>query len=236
MAQTVGQRLGGYAEELENLLQTLGGYEHPRYRSRRDETDGIQAGVVTQLRLRSVQQHHPRRRANIHLAIRRCSFEMGVQDLARRALLRLCATHSDYLRETEYRYFLYACVPDTAPDHGEMAEGEGAAMRALGRLARAQSRVAESVAEELTDVYGRLDDAQRRIVELEERLHGDAPPPAPEPIPVVSDSENPTMEDQPAPALSLAPAPAPAATGISSFAPAALFRTPAPGNCGWLDD
>lgn len=244
MAQTIGQRFGGYAEELERLLQTLGGYEQPRYRSRRQETHGIQVGVVTQLRLRSVQQQYNPRRANIYLTIRRCSFEMGVQDLARRALLRLCGTHFNFLRETEYRYFVDACIPDTAPHHEEIGEAEGGAMHALGRLARAQCRVAESVAEELTDVYHRLDDAQRRIVELEERLHGEAP--LPEPIPVVNDSENPTMEDgeeehqadQPATALALGPAPAlaPAAAGISSFAPAALFRAPAPGNSGWLDD
>ncbi|XP_037431582.1 uncharacterized protein LOC119298189 [Triticum dicoccoides] len=206
MAQTIGQRFGGYAEELERLLQTLGGYEQPRYRSRRQETDGIQVGVVTQLRLRSVQQHHPRR-DNINLTVRRCSFEMGVQDLARRALLRLSATHLDLLRGTEYRYLVDACipvpVPDTAPHHQEMGEAEGGAMRALGRLARAQCRVAESVAEELTEVYHRLEDAQRHIVELEERLHGGAPPPVPEPIPAGNVSrgsaqEEETQADQPA--------------------------------------
>uniref|UniRef100_A0A453M3C0 Uncharacterized protein n=1 Tax=Aegilops tauschii subsp. strangulata TaxID=200361 RepID=A0A453M3C0_AEGTS len=237
MAQTVGQRFGGYAEELERLLHTLGGYEQPRYRSRRQETHAIQVGVVTQLRLRSVHQHHPRR-DNINLTIRRCSFGMGVQDLARRALLRLSATHSDFLRETEYRYFVDACVPvpvpHTAPHHQEIGDLEEGAMRALGRLARAQCCVAESVAEELTDVYHRLEDAQRRIVELEERLHGRAPPQVPEPIPVGNvcrgSAQEETQADQPAPAA------APAVAGISGFAPAALFRTPAPGNCGWLDD
>lgn len=168
--QTFGDRNGGLAAELWKLLQTLGGFDCPMYRGSEYIVNGRDRGVVC--RLTVYARRNTRGSQPLDVSVRRITFTQGIQESSRLAMLRVCHIYAEELQNTVFRYHPRAASGELSA-HFPSTNGEGnATVVHLARFTAAQEESLEMAATELRCAYQAWEEAEERIVVLEQALYG----------------------------------------------------------------